>query len=156
MLSPWTPDKDRILRGMRGQGDSFGLIANAVGLSRNACIGRASRLDLPKKTQTLKAKVPRVRKNPARSTPAQKIQRARARLEDGRLAPRVSDLTPAADFLGVSLLALEHGICRFPRGDSPFTFCGQPAEEFSSYCRHCYDLTHVPTPPRRPSRAYFR
>ena len=42
---------------------------------------------------------------------------------------RAADVVP----LHLNLLDLEHGQCRYPYGDSPFTFCGHPVLH-GSYC----------------------
>jgi hypothetical protein len=64
----------------------------------------------------------------------------------------------AQDHLGLSLLELKDGVisqCRFIHGDNtetPYTYCGQPARDGSSYCgfhhRLCY---HKPDPTKRSS-----
>src|SRR3990167_410581 len=44
----WTPQEDAILKKMRADGVSFGVIAKRIGRPRNALIGRAHRLGLPR------------------------------------------------------------------------------------------------------------
>lgn len=61
---------------------------------------------------------------------------------------------PRADFLGIALLDLEQGMCRFPRGAGPsISFCGQKTISGESWCRNCYKIVYLP--PRPPvARAY--
>jgi GcrA cell cycle regulator len=62
--------------------------------------------------------------------------------------------------LHVSLLDLQHGQCRYPYGDGPFTFCGCQAEPGRPYCEpHQYLCTTVyasASPDQRRSAAQKR
>lgn len=39
-----------------------------------------------------------------------------------------------------TLLELEDNDCRFPFGEGPFLFCGDPVQGRSSYCAHHHDI----------------
>jgi hypothetical protein len=39
-----------------------------------------------------------------------------------------------------TLLELEGGDCRYPFGDGPFLFCGDPAQDKSSYCSGHHEI----------------
>lgn len=45
------------------------------------------------------------------------------------------------DPLHLALLDLEPGMCRYPYGDGPYTFCGHPQRDKSSYCGPHTDIT---------------
>lgn len=45
-------------------------------------------------------------------------------------------------FLGIPFDELRPDDCRYPEGDGPFLFCGQPKFEDSSYCAHHFRLCH--------------
>lgn len=108
-------------------------ISEVFGISRNAIIGKVWRLKLKavNKTATVERKP---RPKPA-WVPKQKT---------GPKPPQpTADLDiPPADFLALSFDQLRPGICRYPRGDGPFFYCGQPAEFGSSFCSYCYGLSH--------------
>jgi hypothetical protein len=43
-----------------------------------------------------------------------------------------------------TLLELEDGDCRYPFGESaPYLFCGDPAQDKSSYCSACHAIAWV-------------
>ena len=53
-------------------------------------------------------------------------------------------------FLAIEIQDLEPWHCRYPRGDKPpFTYCGAPAQEGSSYCPDCHALCYYPASPGR-------
>jgi GcrA cell cycle regulator len=50
-------------------------------------------------------------------------------------------------FKGVSILDLELGECRYPKGPLPaigYVFCGQPVKHGSSYCPECHSVCWTP------------
>jgi hypothetical protein len=52
-----------------------------------------------------------------------------------------------------TLMELEDNDCRFPFGDSaPFLFCGDPAQDKSSYCTHHHTECWHPVQPK-PAKA---
>ena len=51
-----------------------------------------------------------------------------------------------------TLLDLEHGECRWPFGDGPFLFCGDPAQDNSSYCSGHHAIAWV-KPISKPAKA---
>jgi len=147
-MSPrWTDERIALLTKMRGNGISFGKIANAVGLSRNACIGKAQRLGLAVPVKESRERKLRPRQSTIRIKATPREQRNMDTI--GALAPdldvlRLFDERPApATFLGIPLLSLRDGQCRFPRGEGAETlFCGQPAAD-GSYCQACHARCYV-------------
>jgi GcrA cell cycle regulator len=101
------------------------------GITRNSVIGRVHRLGLALRGNVkARPKVKKIRKR----TPQATI-RIVHNIEADEL--RCVDIDPR----GISLIDLEPGDCRYPDGDGPFTFCGHPAFDGSSYCGPHFDLT---------------
>lgn len=140
----WTPQKDADLIRQRKEHVPFSVIAQALDMTRNACIGRARRLglvdDRPARLIDFRPKRGRV------LNATQKINRARSDAKKGR--PRfkpepIPDLPISAYFRGVTLLDLEPGQCRYPQGDAPtILFCGEPVVPDTSWCKHCSKIVY--------------
>lgn len=110
--------------------------------SRNAAIGKAARLGLvtpaPKRDPQDIAATRRARQE--RTNERSKAKRRAAGIPAvtprwTRAELKTELLCVAVDPMGISLLDLEAGQCRWPDGDGPFTFCGHPQFGSSSYCR---------------------
>jgi hypothetical protein len=126
----WTPERDAVLRDLRAKKFSYGVIAIELGggATRNACISRGMRIGIPQ-TQRVARVVAKKERNIAWSTKPR--------------APTLHVEQPAPQgFLGITFGELQDHHCRFPRGEGPFLFCGQPAIEGSSYCADCHRITH--------------
>jgi hypothetical protein len=140
-MSLWTPERAQTLRDMREAGASFQVIADELncGLTRNACIGRASRDRLPK-TKPVRSRI-RVYRNKAEPKPAKK----RAKRRGYSIAPDFIELPLTAYFRSVPLVDLDRGMCRYPQGDGlNITFCGQPAMDGASWCQQCARIVYAP------------
>ena len=51
------------------------------------------------------------------------------------------------NFKGLSILELDLGECRYPKGPYPdigYVFCGQPVKHGSSYCPECHSVCWTP------------
>jgi GcrA cell cycle regulator len=156
----WTEERCDELRRLVAEGNSYALIAGAMGISRNAAIGKALRLGLCHP-------VPVITK--ARQEPWQPRHRPPSkRGEDGGLASRLSHRR-AHNFTGAkiahrktvedpgmeqtadvfdqaiplaqrrSLMELDADTCRWPVGEgADLFFCGATPTEGFSYCGpHC-------------------
>lgn len=127
--SPWArdPSLDITLKTLFSKGLSFGQIAGVLGMTRNAVIGRISRLHFAKRT-------PSSNKTPKKP----KIRSAGGLVRVRAWTPAVAVLpTPSTvgAFLGVALVDLIASDCRYPQGEgSHIRFCGQPALKNSPYC----------------------
>lgn len=146
-MNPWTVDKIEMLRRLVADGFSASQIAKEIGgVSRNAVIGKATRLKLELKGATTptpsqksparKAKAPpRMARMPKpRSGPE---EAARADLKEflDRAPPAVVDSVSMPKSLGLSLMELGAGDCRWPEGEREhITFCGHNVEAGRSYC----------------------
>jgi GcrA cell cycle regulator len=150
----WASEHSDALRDCLSRGMSYGQAVRAINtrfgteFTRNAAIGRASRLGL--KPASVRKVLPRPRR-PARWG------------ESSPKAPQtvvrpVAPAPPASEpvklrCIGISprLLAfadLEPGDCRYPYGGEKegeaYAFCGHPRIPRSSYCRPHHALTHGP------------
>lgn len=153
----WSVERVEQLKKLFADGLSFSAIANemACGLSRNAVLGKASRLGLVRgRAVTAKPeRTPRAPSaKPSRFTvgiaPPSLTPRSGNNIVDRLKAsaadPGVSDelMQPSADGVGLSLIDLTNGSCRWPIGDplqEGFLFCGDSSADFASgrpYCRH--------------------
>ena len=146
----WTSERVEQLKSCFNAGLSCSQIANEIGVSRNAVIGKMNRLGLSR-PKDLIAGLPK-RARGARSLREnglrEKSLRAKAwrpRLWDGGAAEdsilmaegaeRSAEAIPGGP--GCSLLELSQGTCRWPigqPGDEHFTYCGHAAIEGLPYC----------------------
>lgn len=137
--SSWTPAQDAMLKDLLATGISFSQIAMEMnaGFSRNACIGRASRLGLSGPVKKFRA--PRTPRSRVVNTP-RTIRAARERPAPSPIPePQLS-----AEFLGVALLDLTPEMCRFPRGEgASILFCGQVTDGDSSWCPACSQVVYA-------------
>lgn len=108
--------------------------------SRNSCIGRAHRLGFTSVYSASDGNHRRRSKpqysqhrsaQPSIVIPAPKPRLAKSEILKLRCVE--------VDHLGIALDDLERGQCRYPLGDGPFTFCGQPAD--GTYCAPHMALT---------------
>ena len=111
----WTPEKIERLERLWAEGWTTARIGEDLGVGKNAVVGKAHRLGLPK-----------------RPSP---IQRRNEEAEPRKPAP------PRKRVRGVSIYDLGPGMCRWPfgdPGDDDFHFCGKKAAPGRPYClEHC-------------------
>lgn len=143
---PWSnPDNDAELARLCGLGWSYGEIGNKLGVSRNAAIGRASRLHIDDGHHTSGH-------NPYR----QKAVRTRKFAE--RPAPVVvTDIPDPPPSQRVATINLTDKTCRWPLdnpGDKSFGFCGREPEPHRPYCAvHCQRAYDKPSTQRSNAKA---
>lgn len=170
MRSFWTKEKDESLIRLIDQGYSARQAAEELGSSRNACIGRAFRLNLHfsgnkenKKEIPLKSKsfVSSVASN-APMTKIQTNHSERRHVTETTPGIRISNLQPIKSFnqastQGTTLIApptcepvdfldLRNDTCRFPIGDprhESFGYCGAPSLVGKPYCNHHHRIAYV-------------
>src|SRR5690348_2228076 len=125
--SPWTPDLDAHLaqRWNDPNQPSTARIGRELGVSKNAVIGRARRLGLPK------------RASPLRGGPRKGPQRL---CHDGRVGGRGTLVT------GCKFIAGDPHGC-FARGENPF--CGKPPLRGSAYCAEHHPICYTLATPTR-------
>lgn len=145
-MTLWTDERSTAVTVLWNAGQSAGLIAAALGMTRNMVIGKVRRLGLEARETTADG-----RSRPERKT------RFYARKEIPR-AVEEGDKSPPGPLngTGVTLLELSGETCRYPIGDpgSPsFFFCGRIPHGSSPYCRLHHALCYQPH--QSPRRAFI-
>ncbi|MEQ8286504.1 GcrA family cell cycle regulator [Thalassospira sp.] len=111
----WTPEKIELLTSLWNQGWTTARIGEELGVGKNAVVGKAHRLGLPK-----------------RPSPIQR----RAEEAEQKKAP-----APKQPAKGITIYDLGVGMCRWPFGDpdhDDFHFCGKKIVPSKPYClEHC-------------------
>jgi hypothetical protein len=146
---------DAPLRRLHGEGNSCAQIAEALGIgSRNAVIGRITRLGLNSGRPTLGARPPVIREpslagagpGPISERTSWERRSARSRAARGpcRLRPEPEQVHWSAAFAEGSrgqtgrlgFMDLRDGLCRFPveQHEGPDRYCGLISEAGRSYC----------------------
>lgn len=162
----WTQEREDLLRKLWLQGLSASQIAYVMsGITRNAVIGKAHRMGLPKRS-------------PATSQrPKMRVQRGKPSLAcvGGRPAPRAAAAEPprrdefqialtqanfepsvrtSADDGRITLMTLTSRTCKWPIGDPAdpdFHFCSVEAGSGRSYCDFHHALAYRGVRVRRPA-----
>lgn len=133
----WTDEQSALLRKLHGEGLSFALISDEVGHTRNSCIGKARRMDLPMRV-TLKSKnaEPRPKQERRRYI---SIVRANGNTPNLRVVETVQTDLPTfrcdVEPLNKALDEIGREECRYIAGDprEGALYCGHPAVK-RSYC----------------------
>lgn len=151
-VKQWTEAEDDQLRELCKQGLYFSRIAKIIGRSKNSCLGRAARQGYT----ALSPRKPVWNAGLSKDLAAGKLKVE----EKAKKAERVEALfceTVADDydaFKSVPFEALEHGMCRWPRGEArDMVFCGCRTLPGSSWCVHHKGLAFVPY---KPAKALWR
>lgn len=144
----WDTETEQMLRNLFAQGLSFRDIADKLGVSRNAALGKAYRLGLGEREGALKGRPrkdngeARARRNARKSAKFALVNvgLSIAGKPDAMQTVRIADVKP----LHTSLLDLTPLSCRYPYGGNgkPITFCGHVATEQPYCCAHaalCYN-----------------
>jgi GcrA cell cycle regulator len=116
----WTPALIERLTQLWSDGLTCSEIALQIpGTTRSSCIGKIHRLGLPGRPSPVRASgsAPRKRPPPAVKPPSFP-------------EPILEVIEP----LHMDLMAIRDGQCRFPYGNSNFTFCGHPIKPGKPYC----------------------
>lgn len=141
----WTEERIERLRAMVKDGLSGRQIATALGVTRNAVIGKASRLKLGLHGKGVREPAPKS-PNRGNATAGSILRRLAARKEqearsESKVMPRLPTYRASAvDEPGVDctyLLGLNSHTCRWPVGavtGAGQLFCGARRAEGSSYC----------------------
>ena len=133
MTNIWTPSMVAVFRALHQGGGSFVEIAAQMSatfgleISRNACIGKARRLELPMRHFDGQ-RVPLAK--PAKMVPKRPVR------VDAPIPPPAA-VEPEPE-VGVSIYQLGNGVCRWPLGKMedrpPFRYCGGPTPIEETYC----------------------
>jgi len=147
----WTTERIELLKSHFAAGLSCREIANEIGVSRNAVIGKLSRLSLTRE-KTLKVRGDDAGKRRPKSVP---------RLQYRMLRKLFAEAPPAEDGQAIhgerhcSLLELSEERCRWPissPGEKDFCFCGNRPLEGVPYCPGHARLAYQPGSRQRAAR----
>lgn len=138
----WTEDRVAILKDMWLRGESASEIARTLGggVTKNAVIGKVTRMKLPGHTQPktpkpVKVAPPKRSGNKGQPKAIAIQHRAETRILPPMPLPVEEDGVDVTHLLGI-LQITEH-TCKWPIGDPlepGFGFCGEHSEEGSPYC----------------------
>jgi GcrA cell cycle regulator len=137
----WTDERINELTRLWEQGLSASEIGKMLGVSKNAVVGKAHRLNLPARPSPIKRGA-----NPKPRTPKAPIRTPDRRAQiGGRQAPVPRSLEPEAappPAIKKRIVARSGAsACLWPigdPGDNDFHFCGEPAVSGKPYCEeHC-------------------
>ena len=152
----WTDEMDDELRTRIRAGDAFSTIAQSVGRSRCACIGRARRIGLSDTRELRMAdykmrqrlEKPKPAPEPAGEALAAMRKRMKARAKVARPVPAPES---PRQWFGIPLIHLKHSSCRYPvSGEGAATlFCGAAKAEAGPYCHAHAIVCHSPVPPKK-------
>lgn len=148
--SPWTDEAIAILKRMLCvEGHSFSRIAAVIGVTRNAAIGKAKRLDLMQASAKPRAAVRLPKPKRERILPAKKIVQLRSLPAEPLPAPRIEDIARK------TLAQLEPEDCRYPIDlvGGGFGFCALEKVPGISYCAAHAARCLIPAKPRQPAPA---
>jgi hypothetical protein len=146
MTPTWPDEKIEQLRALYNEKYSMAKIASAMGITRNAVIGKLHREGLfrgravgrrgPSRTAH-KAKAPR-KLRPHIEAHRVVGNRVLSVLEFDDAPLRAADVIP----FNIALQDLQSHHCRYPTSDAPTLFCGCKKFGEASYCLPHYELTH--------------
>jgi GcrA cell cycle regulator len=156
----WTPEMDEKLKQLRIDGMSFAEIGRTMSVSRNAVVGRATRLKA--KGVEIAATVPpahqirRAPKTPPEPKPIRTaaenvgtgLHRATAPQKPWRVVSEAAWIPLDADAVK-PLVVRDAKQCAWPVGGegSDTLCCGKPAVTGKPYCEHHHALAFVPSKP---------
>jgi GcrA cell cycle regulator len=145
----WTPAAIERLRVLWFDGHSARECGRIFGVSRNSIIGRIHRSGWSgmERVRRLEASK-RYRLPPKASLPPPEPEKPPAKKRrlrpPAQLLKTEQPVSKPAPLIGAfRLMDLKHGLCRWPSdGDGPWTFCGAPQVEGSSYCKFHHQKAH--------------
>jgi len=144
----WTAERIAQLKSCFAAGLSCSQIADEIGVSRNAVIGKLNRLQLGRRKRV--AAQPRARKPSLRLVTQHEI------LSALRAAPPpVAEEVLVPDECRCSLVELSEGKCRWPISDPgrrDFGFCGGKAVDGLPYCAAHARIAYQPAAGQRSAR----
>lgn len=136
--SRWPDDRTARLIELWANGHTCAAIGIRLGVTKNAVIGKAHRLNLPQRLREAVAH---------EISETKKAQFAAGRLIMPSRHAVIPEPAGAPDMRNLSLLELEPNDCRFPIGDPQkpgFAFCGCPRFGERPYCQYHSRIAYVP------------
>jgi GcrA cell cycle regulator len=151
--STWTDERIELLKRHFEAGLSCREIAGEIGVSRNAVIGKLSRLNL---TRDDSGDAPRpVRKEAAKAKRPRSLPRLQYQMLRAVYGEPAADHEPIQSKQRCSLLELSEQKCRWPistPGAADFCFCGNTPLEGLPYCAGHTRLAYRPGSRQRVAR----
>jgi len=106
-----------------------------VTLTKNACIGKARRMDLKARPRVNPPKPQRKRRAPKPTLPAEPVP---------VVLPRWEVALPPAPGGKLTIYQLERHTCHYPFGDKPpYSFCGERTAKGSAWCREHFHTVYA-------------
>jgi GcrA cell cycle regulator len=150
----WTPERVELLKSRFAAGLSCRRIADEIGVSRNAVIGKLSRLDLTREKSGDASRPARKGAKRARAGSVPGLQYRMLKALYGERLPVAED-EPIDTGHCCSLLELSEQRCRWPistPGAADFRFCGNMPLEGLPYCAGHTRLAYRPGSRQRVAR----
>ena len=147
----WTDERVELLKGHFAAGLSCREIANEIGVSRNAVIGKLSRLNLTRE-KNVKLRRDDSKRSRTKSVPRLQYRMLRKLFTE---AEPVSEPEIIASEQHCSLLELSEERCRWPissPGEKDFCFCGNRPLDGLPYCAGHSRLAYQPGSRQRVAR----
>lgn len=148
----WTDEAVATIRDLWGKGFSASQIARRLDgdVSRNAVIGKLTRLGLSGRSNKITRTYAPKTKMQRRSAAAKKARRTRERFEEARAVDVAAVIMPPEDVpIGATTLTdMRQDQCRWPYGDGPFLFCPEVRAQSMSYCLGHAQKAFRPLPPK--------
>ena len=140
-MTAWTPERVETVTRLWNEGLTTAEIGRAVGMSKNAVVGKAHRLQLPPRPSPIRrgTSTPSVPRAPSYSN-----GRQAAKAPTG-VVVRVKPRAPRPP------LAVGNAACKWPIGhpdEADFHFCGEHALLGKPYCPEHYSKAYVAVRPR--------
>jgi GcrA cell cycle regulator len=132
-IPTWTTERVELLKRHFEEGLSCRAIAASIGVSRNAVIGKLTRLGLTRGPASTEPRTTTAKPRAAKSNPRQQYQLLQVVYENGQ---PVGD-GPVASTRPCSLFELSEERCRWPistPGAEDFCFCGNIPLDGAPYC----------------------
>ena len=140
----WTASMIATFRALHRNGGSFAEIAAEMSaifklpITRNACIGKARRLELPMRNNERPRKPP-----PGPPKEPRKIQKP---VHVAAPIEPEETIVPTDQLGGLTIYQLRSGVCHWPLGKMsdrpPYRYCGCEAAAELPYCEEHYQLGH--------------
>lgn len=151
----WTPEADAQLTELWAKGDAASAIGAVLGRTKSAVIGRAHRLQLPKRSSPIHERIGRPREMRPVGVVPRAVFHPRSRgVASVQASPRrnLANLAPVIAVnggAGVSSEFLRPNMCQFPiTEDRPHRFCGCAPVTGKPYCEGHMQRTHTAYVPK--------
>ncbi|MGH6643033.1 MAG: GcrA family cell cycle regulator [Bradyrhizobium sp.] len=151
-IPTWTTERVELLKQHFEAGLSCREIAAQIGVSRNAVIGKLTRLGLTRGPTNIEQHLQATTKARAKSVPRAQYRMLQAVYATGQ--PAID--APITSERPCSLLELSHEHCRWPistPGEDGFCFCGNTPLKGLPYCAGHTRLAYKPGSRQRVARA---